>query len=414
MTTEIRIARAGLALALAVSAFAIAAPANAAADWAKGRTFTYIVATAAGGGYDGYGRLTARYMEKHLPGSTFVVVNRPGAGHLIGTNLIYAAKPDGHTMGTFNMGVLYSQLTGKRAARFDLGKMSWIGKAAADTRVMMVAIQSPLKSFTDLMNAKEPVPFAVSGVGSAAYTELQLLRNVFDLRLKLLSGYSGSEDDMAMMRGELVGKLGTISGQGAFVRSGRGRFILQVGGSRKTLTGETTYAADVAKTPEQKAVIALIASQSENSRVTAGPAAIPEPRLTDLRNAYRAAFTDPALLADAAKLHYEIDPAVGEEVATGIRAALHQPPRIVALLAELQNAKPKGSTVTVTLTAVENGGRAIAFRDGGKDAKAKLSGSRSRIEIGGKGAKRNMLKPGMSCEVTYAGPGSEASLVACK
>ena len=37
----------------------------------------------------------AEVMQRHLPGSTFVVRNVPGAGTLIGTNMIYAAKPDG-------------------------------------------------------------------------------------------------------------------------------------------------------------------------------------------------------------------------------------------------------------------------------------------------------------------------------
>ncbi len=65
------------------------------ADFYKGKTVTYIVATAPGGGYDTYGRLVAEYMQKYLPGSTFVVKNMPGAGHVIGANAIYASRPDG-------------------------------------------------------------------------------------------------------------------------------------------------------------------------------------------------------------------------------------------------------------------------------------------------------------------------------
>ena len=390
------------------------AHAQSGAEFFRDKTVTYIVATAAGGGYDGYGRLTARFMEKHLPGSTFVVVNRPGAGHLIGANMIWSAKPDGLTMGTFNIGVMYSQLTGAKAAQYDLGKMSWIGKAASDTRVIMVGIDSAIKTFQDLRDAKQAVNFAVSGVGSAAYTELRLLADVFDLNIKLLAGYSGSDDDMAIMRGEVVGKLGTISGQGPMVRNGRGRFIIQIGGKPTNEYGPTAYGADVAKTPEQKAVINLIAAQSEMSRVTAGPAAIAPNRLAALVGAYRKAFTGPELLAEAAKLKYEIEPAYGEEAAKIVRAALEQPPRIVAMLAELQNPKPQSVTVTSTLSMVEGGGRKIGFKDGaGAEVSAELSGSRSKVEIAGKEAPRDALKAGMSCAITYS-PGGEASLVACK
>ncbi len=94
--------------------------ADEAADFFKGKTVTYIVATAPGGGYDTNGRLVAEFMQKHLPGSTFVVQNMPGAGHLIGTNYIYASDPDGLTFGTFNTGLIYGQLAGDPGIKFDL------------------------------------------------------------------------------------------------------------------------------------------------------------------------------------------------------------------------------------------------------------------------------------------------------
>lgn len=403
-------------LALAgITVLATDAAEAAGADDFKGRTVTYIVATAPGGAYDGYGRLTARYMEKHLPGSTFVVVNRPGAGHMIGTNMIYAAKPDGFTMGTFNMGVMYSQLVGVKAAQYDLGKMSWIGKAATDKRIIMVGAQTPYHKFEDLQAAKEPVPFAVSGVGSAAYSELQLLANVFDLNIKLLPGYSGNDDDMAIMRGEVVGKMGAITGQSGMVRDGRGRFLIQIGGARETGYGQMSYGDDVVKTPEQRAVMDLIASQGEMMRVTVAPPKVPADRLAALRDAYRKAFTDPQLLADAEKLHYVVDIAVGEDIEKIVKAGLNQPPRIIAMLTELQNAKPANVTVNATLASVGEGARNVGFKDGsGEEVTAEISGSRSKIQIAGQDADRKLLKPGMACAITYTGPGSEASLIACK
>ena len=77
-------------LTLAVVAFAVDAPASAATGKAyfKGKTIIYIVATAAGGGHDFYARLMAHHMKRYLPGTKIAVINRPGAGHRIGTNLI--------------------------------------------------------------------------------------------------------------------------------------------------------------------------------------------------------------------------------------------------------------------------------------------------------------------------------------
>src|SRR6186997_968777 len=110
------------------------ARAQTGAEFFNGKTVTYIVSTGPGGGYDTYGRLVAEYMQKYLPGSTFIVKNVPGAGHLIGANTIYASKPDGLTIGTFVTGLIYNQLIKADGVRFDLMKMSWIGKAASEPR----------------------------------------------------------------------------------------------------------------------------------------------------------------------------------------------------------------------------------------------------------------------------------------
>ena len=144
--------------ALLFLAFIFSAP-GFAADNAmfKGKTITYIVATSPGGGYDTYGRLVAEYMQKYLPGSTFIVKNVPGAGHLVGANSIYASRPDGLTIGTFNTGLIYNQLVGLEGVRFDLTKMSWIGKAGSDPRVFLIAQQSPIKTFAELQASTTPV-----------------------------------------------------------------------------------------------------------------------------------------------------------------------------------------------------------------------------------------------------------------
>jgi len=55
-----------------------------------------------------------------------VVKNRPGAGHIIGANLVYNAKPNGLTLGNYTTGLAYSQLINTKGIRFDLAKMSFM------------------------------------------------------------------------------------------------------------------------------------------------------------------------------------------------------------------------------------------------------------------------------------------------
>jgi hypothetical protein len=62
---------------------------------------------------------------------------------------------------------------------------------------------------------------------------------------------------------------------------------------------------------------------------------------------------------------------------------------------------------------VEKGGRKIRFTAGGKKGNAGISGSKTKVTIGGKAAKRSTIKPGMTCELDYQGSGSTARTVAC-
>jgi tripartite-type tricarboxylate transporter receptor subunit TctC len=316
----------------AATTMAVAQPllAQSGAEFYNGKTVTYIVATGPGGGYDTYGRLVAEYMQKYLSGSTFIVKNIPGAGHLIGANTLYASKPDGLTIGTFNTGLIYNQLIEHEGVKFDLRKMSWIGKAGADPRVVMVSAHTPFKTLSDLRESKSEILFAVGGAGSATFVETMVLINALKLPAKRLTGYIANDDQMAMRRGEIHAAVGARSTYEEFVKNGFGRFIVQIGGTDK----DVPQLGDLATDPAATALISLIRSQGEISRLTAGPPGIPADRLQALRTAYDKALNDEELRAKAAKLGRPVEPASGEEVARLVEAALNQTPETINLIRE--------------------------------------------------------------------------------
>jgi tripartite-type tricarboxylate transporter receptor subunit TctC len=86
--------------------------------------------------------------------------------------------------------------------------------------------------------------------------------------------------------------------------------------------------------PAAKALIALIQTQCDVARLTAGPPGIPPDRLDALRTAFRKAMEDKELLAKTEKLGLPIQPAYGDTVLAMVREALAQSPETIALLAE--------------------------------------------------------------------------------
>ena len=308
-------------------------PAAAQSTLFDGKTITYIVATKPGGGYDTMGRLVARYLEKHLPGSRIIVKNVPGAAHLIGAKMIYAADPDGLTIGTFNTGLISLQMTSNDFGDLDLAKMSWIGKAAIESRVLVVSAKSSAKSLDDFRNPDRKMKVAASGKGAASYQETTMLSKAFKLNVDIITGFEGTEAELSMMRGEVDAYLGSASSLKSFVDNGNGKIILEIGGGKP----DSPYpqASSLATDDAAKSIIAFIATQAQLSRLTAGPPSIPTEQLMALRQAYMAALTDPGLLAEAEKLELPIAPLGGDIVAERVRAAFAQTPQTLALLKEL-------------------------------------------------------------------------------
>jgi len=310
---------------------------GAAADenYFSGKTITYVIATDPGGGYDTYGRMISRHMQKYLPGSRIIIRNVPGAGHIVGANTIYASRGDGLTIGMFNTGLIYNQLLQLEGVNFDLTNMSWVGKASNEIRVMLVATNSPYKSFEDMLAADEPVKFAASGVGSAAYLDTRILDTVYpEFDIETIAGFAGAEGELSMMRGELSAQVGIASSYDQFVANGNGYFALAMSQLAADLYPDVPVAQDYATTEEGLQLLGLLEALSDLGRLTVGPPGIPADILAVLRDAHSKAVNDPELLAEAMQIHIPITEGSGEYVEQRIIEALNQPAEIVALLGQ--------------------------------------------------------------------------------
>jgi tripartite-type tricarboxylate transporter receptor subunit TctC len=328
-----------LFVVMAVLFFSLPALLNAApadVDFYKNKVINYIVATKPGGGYDAYARVIGKYMQKYIPSATIIVRNAPGAGHIIGANETYLAKPDGLTMGTFNTGLIYSQILKQPGIRFDLMKYNWIGKASSDQRVVIVGNKTAFKTVKDILASKEQVKMAASGVGSSAYTETILIAEALGAgNMKTVPGYSGREGEMAILRGEVAGTNGAYTGLLGFIKSGECRVLLQIGAKKHKDLPDVPLASELRLSPRGAALFRLIVGVNELGRLTGAPPNVPPARLQVLRDAYKKALTNPDFLKEAEKMGMDIEAGFGDEVTKLMKEAVNQPEENVTLLRSL-------------------------------------------------------------------------------
>ncbi|HEY8612116.1 MAG TPA: tripartite tricarboxylate transporter substrate binding protein, partial [Roseomonas sp.] len=163
--------------ALAVSP--LARPALAQSAWPAGRPIEIVVGFAPGGGTDVMIRALAVFLAAELPGSNFVVSNRPGAGGETAYVALQGARPDGFTIGSLNTPG-YLSVPIERRVRYDRTKIRAIARLVDDPTAFVVHRDSPYKTLADLVADAKRRPGQISvgssGVGTDDHLGLTLFQ----------------------------------------------------------------------------------------------------------------------------------------------------------------------------------------------------------------------------------------------
>src|SRR3954469_8537140 len=184
------------------------ARADAVSDFYKGKQIRMIVRTTAGGDYDQYSRLIARFIGKHIPGNpSIVVVNMPGGGGITAANWMAQVAPhDGTVFGIVSQGLATDQALGvSPQLTADLRKFNWIGNVVYSNQLLVVWKTSPTKTLEDAK--KRETTIGTTGAGSASVQYPAFYNNVLGTKFKIVFGYpGGAHIDLAMERGEVEGR----------------------------------------------------------------------------------------------------------------------------------------------------------------------------------------------------------------
>jgi tripartite-type tricarboxylate transporter receptor subunit TctC len=312
----------GLAALVALASLAVAASVQ---DFYKGTTVSLIIGYSAGGGYDAYARLLARYIGNHIPGAPSIVPQQmAGAGSLRAANYIYSVAPkDGSVFGTFSRSMAISPLIDK--AEFDSRKFTWLGSITDDDTLCVTWKTSPIKTWSDFVST--PSAFGGEGAGADPDIWVLLYKNLFGAKVKLVSGYPGTNDIvLAMERGEVDGLCGlswsTIkTGHLDWLAGHSVNIIVQAALKKEPEIAAVPLATELATTPEQLQILKLLLVSQAMARPFAAPPEIPADRKAALIAAFDDTMKDADFLTEAQKLDFDVRPV--------------DPPTIDALLAEV-------------------------------------------------------------------------------
>jgi tripartite-type tricarboxylate transporter receptor subunit TctC len=330
------------ALAGMIATLPLAAKAQSAADFYKGRTVTMMIGSAPGGGYDAMGRAVSRHIGKHIPGNPVVVVqNMSGAGGIIPTNYLFKmAAKDGSLIGTVNNTTPFEPLIGTKEASYDPTQFNWLGTPSVEVGLVAVWRESPIRTLDDL-KAKEST-MGSSGANSTPSFYARLLNELLGAKMKIVVGYPGqNEAFLAMERGELDGYPSTFysaltSTRPEWLRDKKVRVLIQYGPQRQPELGETPFLPDLLTKPEDKALAQVAFAALALGRPFLMPPGVPADRVATMRTALMDVFTDKEFIAEAEKLQLSVGSVrTGEQLQKEIADAYKSPPELVARLRRL-------------------------------------------------------------------------------
>jgi hypothetical protein len=159
-----------------------------------------------------------------------------------------------------------------------------------------------------------------SGTADDLGVYANVLRSVFNAKLRLISGYPGTADILlAVERGELGGLCGwswsTLKSRSKKLYDAKEIAVpVQLGLTPHEDLPDVPLVTTLTKDPMKSAVLELIFSRQTMARPFAAPPGIPEERLRALRTAFDATMRDKEFLAEAQKLDLEVRPVSGAEI----------------------------------------------------------------------------------------------------
>ena len=320
---------------------ATAARADAVEDFYKGKKISLYVGYTAGGGYDVYARLLSRHMGRFMPGQPGLVVqNMPGAGSVRLANWLNSVGPkDGTVFGTIARGVAFDPLFGQAGTQFDATKASWIGSMNDEVSVCVAWHTSGITKFEDTLTRE----LVVGGTGGAADTDQfpKVINGVFGTKMRVVVGYPGGNDiNIALERGEVAGRCGwswssVVSTRPDWMKDKKISVLVQLSLAKHEDLPDVPLVTDLAKTPEQKAMLRLVFARQVMGRPFVGPPGIPADRLAALRKAFLDTQKDAQFLEEANKSMLEITPVPGDKIEELVKEAYATPKPIVDKVAEL-------------------------------------------------------------------------------
>ena len=180
--------------------------------------------------------------------------------------------------------------------------------------------------------------FTVGGEGSGSDPDMfaTMIRSIFGVKVRLVSGYpGGNEINLAMERGEVDGRCGWSWSsikitKPDWLKNKHINLALQMALHKNSELADVPLIMDLARNDRERQILRLVLSRQEMGWPFTAPPDLPKDRADALRAAFDATMNDPDYLAEAQQRRLDINPMSGAAIEKLIAELYATPPDVIA------------------------------------------------------------------------------------
>ena len=294
-------------------------------EFYRGRNVTMYIPSAPGGVNDIAGRMVARHLPKHIPGTPKITPrNDEGAAGIAMANRIYnSADKDGSVIAIIERATAQLAIQGDPNVKFDPEKFTWLGSLSSyvdDAYILVVNNRHPVRSVADLKTGGMTMQVAAMNPSTTNTIFAAIAKHTLGLNISIIRGYTGAAPMfLAMQRGEVdaqvVGLSSIKAGQPALWSEKEVRALIQFG--RLSRYGEIPNVPTGRELAPNTAALALL-DFAELPFFMAlpffAPPGLPTDRALVLQKAFMAMCSDLEFQTEAKRYNLDLSPIDGESV----------------------------------------------------------------------------------------------------
>jgi len=210
------------------------------------KPITLVVPFSAGGQLDVMTRIFATGLSEHVK-QPVVVENRPGAGGVVGSDVVVRTKPDGYTFLVAGNGAITNKLI-RSNMPYDDAELVPVGLLFESSSIIVVNAKSDINTLTDWQKKADarshPILFATAGTGSTGHFVGEMLGQALNIPVTIVPYKSGSESSAALMGGQVDAASEAAVSIRNYVSAGRVRALAATASHRSPIMPDTTTTAE--------------------------------------------------------------------------------------------------------------------------------------------------------------------------